>query len=140
MLILNNTFSVCLDGSLTPAACIVFNFFTDLTCLCTGGFCWCIVLLAYIFCLWLPRWKLKVQQNLLHAITINQAQSPAQTWEEQTKAAFTCETVLQSIFRQVVLMYRYRDPLPIPLFNCYKQCVAISHTQRKLLKYQLVQM
>lgn len=36
-------------------------------------------------------------------------------------------------------MYRYRRPPPIPLLNCYKQCVAISHTQHKLLKYQLVQ-
>lgn len=96
--------------------------------------------LANIFCLCLSRWKLKVQQNLLRVITIKQAQSSAKTGEERTKAAFTCETLLLSIFRQVVLMYRYSEPPPIPLLKqCYKQCGAISHTQHKLLKYQLVQ-
>lgn len=38
---------------------------------------WYIVPLAYILCLPLPRWKLKVQQNLLHTKTIKQAQSSA---------------------------------------------------------------
>lgn len=58
-----------------------------------------------------PRWKLKVQQNLLRVIAINPAQSSAKTGEDLTKAAFTCETVLQGMV--VVLIYSYCGLPPI---------------------------